>query len=98
MTTWLLIAVMAMTVATVGVHLGLPKAIAEVVVRVCECHKCLSFWLALCALIVLDCPLRYTILLSLMAAYLSHWLGLLLILLKQLYDLLWQKANRKRKK
>ena len=45
-----LIAIAVMMSATIGVHLGLPQAIASAVGKVCKCPKCLSFWATLAAL------------------------------------------------
>lgn len=88
------IAMLVMVAATIGVHLGLPQAIAGVVAKICKCHKCLSFWLSLVVLVAIGCPLPHAALLSLCAAYMSHWLSLLLIMLNQLYDKLWERLNK----
>ena len=88
------IAMLLMITATVGVNLGLWQAISQVVGKICKCHKCLSFWLTLLGLIMLDCPIIYAVSLSLLSAYLSYWLCLLLILINKLYDKLWEKVNK----
>jgi len=83
-----------MVAATVSVHLGLPQAIAAVLVKVCKCHKCLSFWMTLLGLLLIGCPLLYAALLSLLAAYLSNWLSLLLIIIYQIYNRIWERLNK----
>ena len=88
------IAVLLMIVATVATHLGLSQAIGTVVTKVCKCHKCLSFWLTLFGLIVAGCPVVIAALLSLLAAYVSNWLVLLLIKLNHLYELLWERLSK----
>ena len=88
------IAMLLMVVATVSVHLGLPQAIAGIVMKICKCHKCLSFWLTLLGILLMDYPILYAVLLSLLAAYMSYWLSLLLITINKLYDKLWQRLNR----
>ena len=90
------IAMLLMVIATTAVHLGLPQAMAQVGMKICKCHKCLSFWLTLLGLLVIGCPIHYAALLSLMAAYLSNWLSLLLIMLYDLYDKLWQRLNKRK--
>ncbi len=96
-----LIAIAVMMSATIGVHLGLPQAIAPAVGKVCKCPKCLSFWLTLAALWWADragwaeCNIVAAILLSLAMAYLSNWFGILLVWLNHKYTDLWQKTNRK---
>lgn len=89
-----LIALIAMMLATLAHHLGLPEAIARVVLKVAKCPKCLSFWLALFVLILFGCNAFVAIGLSLIAAYLSFWLGLLLGWLNRKYDELWQKLQK----
>lgn len=88
------IAMLVMVAATIGVHLGLPQAIAGVVTKVCRCHKCLSFWTSLVVLVAIGCPLPHAALLSLLAAYMSGWFALLLIIISKLYDKLWQRLNK----
>lgn len=88
------IAILYMIVATVSVHLGLPQAIAGVVMKICKCHKCLSFWLTLFGLLLMAYPFLCAVLLSLFAAYMSYWFYLLLIKLNKLYDKLWQRLNK----
>ncbi len=87
------IAVLVMVAATTGVHLGLPQAIAGVVVKVCRCHKCLTFWLTLGVLIAVDCPLLHAALLSLLMAYASHWFSIALIWMNKMYEKLWEKVK-----
>lgn len=87
------IAVLVMMAATLAVHLGLPQAMAGVVMRVCKCHKCMSFWLVLIVLTVKNVPLVVAGLLSLCAAYVSHWFALLLIWACKVYDRLWEKVK-----
>lgn len=88
------IAMLLMTIATVSVHLGLPQAIGQVVMKILKCHKCLSFWLTLIGLLWYGCPLIVATLLSLLSAYMSHWLALLLIVFNNIYNKIWQRLNR----
>jgi len=87
------IAVLVMVTATTGVHLGLPQAIAGVVAKVCRCHKCLTFWLTLGALVAVGCPLLHAALLSLLMAYMSHWFSVVLVWLNKIYERLWEKVK-----
>lgn len=83
-----------MMLATLAHHLGLPEAIARVVLKVAKCPKCLSFWVALLVLVLVGCNVIIAVGLSLIAAYLSFWFGLLLGVLNRKYDELWQKLQR----
>ena len=89
------IAVLLMMAATIAVHMGLPQAISGVIAKICECHKCMSFWITLAFLYLLGCNVLYAILLSLLMAYLSNWFAIVLILANKFYNRIWQKAKRK---
>lgn len=93
----IVIAIAVMVCATVATHLGLPKAVAGVVSRICKCHKCLSFWMTLAVLMLIGCDIVAAMVLSIINAYLSNWFGLLLVLLNNKYNELWQRVNRKTK-
>jgi hypothetical protein len=84
----------AVIVATVGAHLGLWSAIVQVAQRVAKCEKCASMWLSLSALLYADCPLIAAVVLSIFGAYLSFYVGLILVLLNKLYNRLWQRINK----
>lgn len=88
------IALIAMMLATLAHHLGLPEAVARVGLKVAKCPKCLSFWIALLVLVLFGCNVFVAVGLSLVAAYLSFWFGLLLGVLNRKYDELWQKLQR----
>lgn len=90
----MLIALIAMMLATLAHHLGLPEAIARVGLKVTKCPKCLSFWIALLVLVFVGCNVFIAIGLSLIAAYLSFWFGLILGWLNRKYDELWQRLQR----
>lgn len=89
------IAILLMMTATIGVHMGLPQTIAQIVGRICRCHKCLSFWMTLAALVYIKCDIVMAVLLSFAVAYLSNWFAIILIVLNRLYNRLWEKVNRK---
>ena len=88
------IVALVMVAATIGVHLGLPQAIAGVVAKVCKCHKCLTFWSGLVVLVYIGCPLLEAALLSLFAAYMSHWVALLLILWNKIYEKCYERFEK----
>lgn len=90
------IAMLLMVVATVSVHLGLPQAVVQVVMKICRCHKCLSFWLTLLGLLMIGTHILYAVLLSLMAAYLSNWVAMLLVLINEISDRLWERISKLR--
>lgn len=93
---YLMIAAVVMMSATAATHLGLPQAIAGVITKVCKCHKCLSFWMTWILLVGFGCHIVTAALLSLGAAYLSNWFGLVLVWLNKKYNDLWQRINQKR--
>lgn len=89
------IAILTMMVVTVAAHLGLPQAISEVVSKVCECHKCLSFWSTLIVVMYFERDIFVAVLLSITAAYISNWFAVLLIVLHKIYERLWERVNKK---
>lgn len=88
------IAILLMVIATVAVHLGLPQTIAQIGAKVMRCHKCLTFWLTLFAMLIIGERLTTAVLLSLAGAYLSNWFALLLVELQKLYNWLWERLNK----
>ena len=88
------IAILAMVVATLAVHLGLPQAISKVVVKVFGCYKCLSFWTTIVVLQLSGFSLQVAIPLSFLSAYLSGWFIMLLNIINKLYEKLWQRLNK----
>lgn len=89
----LLTALIVMVAAVLAHHLGLSDAVAGVASKILKCSKCLTFWTVLVTLLMLGCNILITIGLSVVMAYLSAWFGLLLNLLNQLYDKIWQRTN-----
>ena len=87
------IAIVMMVVATVAVHLGLPQAIAKVMVKVFGCHKCLTFWSTLVVVQLFGYSIDIALSLSILAAYLSNWFALLLVWYNKLYEYLWKEVN-----
>ena len=97
MTELALIALATTVVATLCVHLGLTEAITKVAGKVATCSACTSFWTTLFVLTILyQASLLWSLLLSILAAYASHWLMLIFIYFQKLYDNLWQRLNRQK--
>lgn len=92
------IALITMMCLTLAQHLGLTQAIAEVASKIADCPRCCSFWGTLLVLILLGCNIFVTLGLSLLMAYLSHWFGFVLLMLNNIYDTIWEKLQRKKKK
>lgn len=88
------IAIVLMMVATVAVHLGLPQEIAKVLVKIFGCHKCLTFWTTIVTLQLCGFSIFVALPLSFIAAYLSNWFAVLLVILNKIYDKLWQRVNK----
>lgn len=90
-----LLALMAMVCASLAQHLGLTEAVTRILLRIARCPKCCSFWLSLAILTMCGCDLIIAIMLSLAVAYLSHWFGIVLYLLNDIYNKLWERVQRK---
>jgi hypothetical protein len=87
------IAIVLMVAATMAVHMGLPQEVAKVITKICGCHKCLSFWLVL-VVTAMEEPLWLALLFSLLAAYLSGWFAVVLVILNKIYEKLWERLNK----
>lgn len=79
---------------TLAVHLGLPEAIAETIGKVAKCEKCCTFWITAAALWFSGTDLIALAALSILASYLSHWIGLVLIVMQKIFTRLWQRINK----
>lgn len=90
----MLVALIAMVVAVLACHLGLSEAFAKVVSKIARCPKCLTFWLVLLVLMVTCENTIVAIALSLLCAYLSNWVGLLLLWLNKVYNKVWERLNK----
>lgn len=88
------IALTVMIVAGLAHHLGLPQAIASVMAKVARCPKCLTFWATFIVLLIVGSDLLFAVMLSVLTAYLSHYWGLVMMLLNDLYNKLWERVNK----
>ena len=88
------IALQTMMAVCLAQHLGLPQAIASVVLKICKCPKCMTFWSTLLVLLMTGCDILIASALSVLMSYLSHFFGLVLMVLNNLYDRLWERGNR----
>lgn len=91
----LLIALTAAMAAMLGQHLGIADKLSELTVEVAKCPKCTTFWVTLIVLVLYGYDFIAGVALSLLMAYLSYWFGIILILMQKLYNILWEKANKK---
>lgn len=92
-----LIAVAVMVLCSLSVHLGLSRAIGEVLDKITGCHKCLTFWTCLAVLMLSGYDIIISATVSILASYLSNFFMLLLMLLGQKYDRLWKRIRKTRK-
>lgn len=83
----LVIALTVMVCAVLAQHLGLSEAIAEVIGKVAKCPMCLTFWSVAATLWLHGEGIIVTVALSILAAYLSNYVGLILLMLQEVY--LW---------
>jgi hypothetical protein len=93
---WIWIALSVMIAATLIVNLGLGEAVAKVSGKILQCPLCLSFWGTMAALLYSGADIIVTVVLSILMAYLSNFFGIILMILNQWYDKLWQRNNRKK--
>lgn len=93
---WIWIALSVMIAATLIVNLGLGEAIAKVSGKILQCPLCLSFWGTMAALFYSGADIIMTVVLSILMAYLSNFFGIILMILNQWYDKLWQRNNRRK--
>jgi hypothetical protein len=84
---------MAMAI-TLAVHLGLTEAIAKVVGKVAQCERCATFWGTAVVLTLMYDDIVAIVALSILAAYTSYWIGIVLMLLQHIYNRLWERVNR----
>lgn len=89
------IALTAAFMAKLLQHIGLAEELAELLVKVAKCPKCTTFWVTLAVLVYSGCDKIAAVTLSLFMAYMSLWVGFALMGLQQLYDLIWEKINKK---
>lgn len=90
------IALTAAFAALLAQHLGLAEELAGLAMKAARCPKCTTFWVTLVALLYSGYDVIAAIALSMLMAYLSFWAGFLLIGAQKLYDVLWQKINKKK--
>lgn len=91
---FVLIVVLTALNAVIAVHMGLSVAVGKVLTKILSCPQCLSFWSTLIVLYLFGCNIVVAVLLSLLGAYLSNWIALVLVKLNQTYDELWQRLNK----
>ena len=85
-----IIALIVMILATLANHLGLTEAISDIFRKIA---RCCSFWATLFVLVLLECNLFIAIGLSILAAYLSYWVGLVFIIMQKLYNKVWERLR-----
>lgn len=89
------IALITACVALLAQHTGLTEAIAKEALKAAKCPKCSVMWITLAMLIYLGCDILTAIALSLSCAYLSYWLGLLLIWFNSIHTKIWQRLSER---
>lgn len=89
------IAMLVMLSAVLIVNLGLGEAIAEISEKILKCPTCLSFWGALAALLYDGTDIVIAVSLSILVAYLSNFVGIVLMMFNRLYSWLYGKETAK---
>lgn len=88
------VAIVAMIIATLAHHMGLPEAIMKVASKIARCPKCLSFWVTFAVLILYNCDLIVAIALSVVVAYISYYIELIFDILHDIYNWIWERKQR----
>lgn len=88
-----LIAIATMIAATLAQHLGLAEAMARVVDKVASCPQCFTFWTTMTALLYLGYDVYVSALAAIVAAYLSNWFVLLLLIVQRKFTQLYEKKD-----
>lgn len=96
MVEWIGVAAGTMVCAVLLQHLGLTVAMATVARKIASCYKCCTFWGCLAALLLSGADIITAVCLSIFMSYLSHYFALVLMVLKKLYDWLWDRINNRR--
>ena len=79
-------------------NLGLIDAIIEVIVKISKCPMCCCFWVTLIVTIYFGYNVIVSTMLSIAMAYISNYIGIVLLLFNRLYEYLWQRANQRKRK
>ena len=77
-------------------HLGLAQAIAEVMNKILGCSQCLTFWSVVAGLTYLGQDIITAVFLAITMAYLSNWLGLILLYLQRKFTTLYEREKDKK--
>lgn len=88
-----LIAIATMIAATLAQHLGLAEAMARVVDKVASCPLCFTFWTTMTTLLYLGYDVYVSALAAIVAAYLSNWFVLLLLIVQRKFTQLYEKER-----
>lgn len=81
-------------VATLAQHLGLLPEIAKVISKIASCAMCSTFWACVSFLVFVkhvDIAIAATF--SVLAAYMSHWVLLVLLWLQKVYNRVWERIK-----
>lgn len=89
------LALLVAVCAVIATHLGLSKAIVEVLSKIASCPMCCTMWCTLAALLYEGYNVIAAITLALIMSYLSNFIGLIFMGLQHLYDILWEKLNQR---
>lgn len=89
-------ALIAMMVAYLAQHLGLPQALAVVIAKVAKCPKCFTFWITLIVLLIVGGNILIVIMLAVLMAYASYYWGLVIMWMQKKYGKLWQSISKKK--
>ena len=91
-----LTALSVMVCMTLAQHLGLTSAIAKVISKVASCPMCSTFWGSLAILSFIGEELHISAMLSILVAYGSNWFVIVLLVLQEKYNQLWQRMTKRK--
>lgn len=69
----------------------------DVMAKIAKCSTCTCFWGVLAILVFLGCDVIRAVVLSILMAYLSNYVGILLVFANKIYGRLWQRVNKSKR-
>lgn len=92
-----IVAIVSGIVVAIAHHLGFVEKAYVIAGDIAKCPMCSTMWGTLTALLLIGGGLLESIALSFIVAYLSNWFMLGLGELNRIYEIVWEKQNRKNK-
>ena len=79
-------------------HLGLITKVADVISQIAGCCRCSVFWAVLAITVITGVEPLLCVLASIVLAYASEWVSLVLYAANKVYDTLWQRIKNQHRR